>query len=184
MVATRTLRPYTYQDLAELPDDGLRYEVLQGELIVSPAPTPRHQAVIARLIARIDELTGQSRGVVLPSPIDVELSENDIVQPDLVFVTTDRIGIVTKSHVVGAPDIVFEVLSPSTRRIDLIRKASLYARAGVGEYWIVDPETESIEVRAGNEQIASGRFADHDVVVSRAVPGLEIALDRVFANLP
>lgn len=152
-------RPYTVEDLANIPDDGRRYEVIGGELVVSPAPTTKHQRVSIRL-SRIfaDHLDRSGNGEVFAAPLDVVLGTHDIVQPDLVVVLQQHADRVTDAGIEGAPDIVIEITTPSSQRMDRIRKSATYATFGVPEYWIVDPETETILVHA----LVDGRYQPNE----------------------
>ncbi len=136
----------TVEDYLHFPDDGLRHELIDGVHWMSPAPSYAHQVVLGELFARLREmvkLTGL--GDVLLAPLDVELSRWDIVQPDLIVVLRERLHIKTKARLVGAPDLLVEILSPSNPEQDRERKWKLYAAAGVREYWIVDPEARLVE---------------------------------------
>ena len=136
-----------YADYAALPDDGKRYEIHDGELSVTPAPGTRHQGVSMTLGSALHAyVTAHRLGRIFAAPIDVILSDTTIVQPDLVFVAADRASIISERGIEGAPTLVVEILSPSTARIDLNRKLQLYARHGVPYYWIVAPDTRSIDV--------------------------------------
>ena len=136
----------TYSDYAALPDDGRRYELHWGELSVTPAPGIRHQRVILPLGSRLYEhVRARGLGEVLVAPTDCILSNVTVVQPDILFVATDRKAIISERGIEGAPTLVVEVLSPSTARLDRDRKMKLYAEHGVPYYWIVDPETRSVE---------------------------------------
>ncbi len=140
-------RRLTYEDYVLLPDDGKRYEIIDGELHVSPAPTPRHQRVslkLARWLLRTLEDAGL--GEVYDAPIDLLLHANTVVQPDILFVRTENLSIVGEKNLQGPPDLVVEILSPSSRRRDRLVKFEAYARLGVPSYWIVDPEEQTIEV--------------------------------------
>ena len=136
----------TYSDYAALPDDGRRYELHQGELSVTPAPGVRHQRVIIPLGSRLYEhVRARGLGEVLVAPTDCILSNVTVVQPDILYVATDRQTIISERGIEGAPTLAVEVLSPSTARLDRGRKMTLYAEHGVPYYWIVDPETRSVE---------------------------------------
>jgi len=136
----------TYDDYIALPEDGPRYELYEGELIVMPATSPRHQAVIVNLfIAVAQHVWGHGLGDVSPAPIDVILSRITVVQPDLVYVDTAGPGIVTDGGIEGTPTLVVEVLSPSTEARDRGVKQALYARYGVPFYWIADPDTRTVQ---------------------------------------
>ncbi len=135
---------FTYQDLAQLPDDGKRYELADGELVVSPAPTYDHQRIVwqfSRLLMRAED-AGFGQGVV--SPIDVVFGRYATTQPDLLFIGRERLHIIANGRVQGAPDLIIEILSPWTREHDLGWKKTLYAREGVRYYWVVDPIAQSV----------------------------------------
>ena len=137
----------TYDDYAALPDDGRRYELYEGELIImTPSPRPRHQVVIGNLhMLMAEHVRGHGLGQVYLSPIDVILSRITVLQPDLVYIERARLGIVTERAIEGAPTLVVEVLSPSTDARDRGVKQALYARYGVPFYWIVDPEAGTVQ---------------------------------------
>ena len=162
----------TYQDYAALPDDGRRYELYEGELVMTPSPRPRHQVVIGNLYMLMAEhIRPRGFGEVYLSPIDVILSRITVVQPDLVYVERDRLGIVTERAIEGAPTLVVEVLSPSTGARDRGIKQALYARYGVPYYWIVDPATRRVEAMrlSGGAYEAAGAL---DETTSSALPPL------------
>ena len=136
----------TYQDYAALPDDGLRYEIHDGELSVTPAPGRTHQAVVGRLFAiLLEHVTARELGEVYVAPFDTILSNITVVQPDIVFIANDRLAILAERGVEGAPTLVVEVISPSTVRIDRVTKLALYARHSVPYCWIVDPPARTVE---------------------------------------
>jgi Uma2 family endonuclease len=141
---TRTI--LTYKDYEALPADGRRYELHAGELSVTPAPGPRHQQVSRNLALALHEHARTQRlGEVLYAPIDCILSDTTVVQPDILYVARERLGIITSRGIEGPPTLVVEILSPSTVQIDRGVKRQLYARHGVPHYWIVDLEARSIE---------------------------------------
>lgn len=147
----------TYQDFCELPDDGRRYEIHEGELVVNPAPGPSHQRAIGNLyVALRPHVEARELGEVLLSPLDCILTDETIVEPDLVYVTPEQLGRVSERGVEGPPTLVVEVLSRSTARIDKVRKLQLYARYGVPYYWIVDPASLTIQAFA----LQSGRYTE------------------------
>jgi Uma2 family endonuclease len=184
MIATQ--RPLTYDDLRELPDDGNRYEIIGGELVMNPAPRRDHQEVVANLdwiLQRFLRASGLGRAYT--HPVDVYLGRHDIVQPDLIVITADRLGIYEPEGIVVAPpDVVVEILSPSTRGIDRIRKMALYARTGVPEYWIADPHRKTlvIHVLSGEEYVPVEADADGSLP-SQILPGLRVDPSEVFAGL-
>jgi Uma2 family endonuclease len=175
---------FTYEDYKLLPEDR-RHEIVEGELLVTPAPGTRHQRILVRLILKLAAFVeAGSLGTVLPAPTDVVLANESVVQPDLLFVTRERLGIIDPAAVHGAPDLVVEVLSPSTASRDQVVKRKLYARYGVREYWIVDPVASSIEVlvkcQAG---LGTGRvFSAGSLLTSPLLPGLSLSVDDVFAE--
>jgi Uma2 family endonuclease len=181
-VASRKL---TYEDLRYWPEDGKRHELIDGEHCVTPAPIPRHQIVSGRLFSRVGRVVDQGQlGLLLYAPVDVVLSEIDVVEPDLVFIGASRLGIVRETHVQGAPDLVVEILSPSTRRRDEITKRHLYEQHGVPEYWVVDPELDAIKVYrlgdGGYRREAELTVEAGDELTSPVFPGLRVPLAEIF----
>ena len=160
------LSQITWQDVQQLPDDGHRHEAIEGELHVTPAPSIRHQRVSQKLeqeLLRLLEAPGH--GIVIDAPVGVEFpSTGEGVQPDIVFVSSARTHIIADAAIRGAPDLVVEILSPTTERRDRGVKRKLYERQGVLEYWIVDLETETVEVwtfgERPSERPALQRFTD------------------------
>ena len=176
---------WTYADYARLPDDGMRYEVIRGELFMSPAPRPLHQVVITLISYFLVEFLRVNRlGKSFVSPIDVVLPQQlgDPVQPDIVFITNERLSIVGELNIQGAPDLVMEVLSPSNPEYDRTLKYEIYAEAGVPEYWIVDPHERTIEVFAlrdgGYEQL--GRYGEGETARSELLDGFTAAIDEII----
>jgi len=143
-VATRVI--LTYKDYEALPADGRRYELHEGELSVTPAPSPRHQQVSANLFMLLRQhVRAHGLGEVLYAPIDCILSDITIVQPDLVYVEPSRLGAISARGIEGPPTLVVEVLSPTSVQIDRGVKFQLYARHQIPYYWIVNPDTRTIE---------------------------------------
>ncbi len=138
--------PFTYEDLLHTPDDGKRYEVLEGVLSVSPAPSVQHQRLVKRLQRLLMRAEEAGAGEWFPAPLDVVLSQHNVVEPDLLFVAQGRLGIVTADNVQGAPDLVVEIISAGSRKRDVITKQHMYERHGVPFYWLVDPEEETLRV--------------------------------------
>lgn len=152
---------------------------------MTPAPTPGHQGVSSNLHMRLGPFAREHRlGVVLYAPLDVLLSEHDVAQPDLLFISKERAGILKKTHVLGAPDLLIEILSNSTRRRDETLKSDRYERSGVLEYWLVDPLRRSVQVfrRSDAGFLAPLRFsaAAGDVLTTPLLPGLEILVGEIF----
>jgi Uma2 family endonuclease len=130
----------TYEDYAELPNDGRRYEIHEGELSVTPSPGTPHQQIIGNLNDVLRRhVHGAGIGEVFLSPLDVVLSNTTVVQPDLIYVDASRRAVVTRRAIEGAPTLAVEIISPSTPRIDRVTKLQLYAKYRVPWYWIVDP---------------------------------------------
>ena len=137
---------FTYEDLLYAPDNGKRYEVLEGDLIVSPSSNRKHQRAVHRLHAWLTTWEDADRGQVYTAPFDVVLSQRDVVEPDLLFIAKDRLHILTDENVQGAPDLVVEVISEGSRRRDAITKRHIYEHYAVRFYWLVDPEEETVRV--------------------------------------
>ncbi|HKI04981.1 MAG TPA: Uma2 family endonuclease [Thermoanaerobaculia bacterium] len=186
-MAIRDIVPHklTYEDYILFPEDGQRHEILDGEHYVTPAPTPDHQGVSSNLHLKLGPFVRERRlGVVLYAPLDVLLSEHDVTQPDLLFISNQRAGILTKTHLLGAPDLVIEILSNSTRRRDETLKRDLYERFGVLEYWLVDPLHRSVRVflRSSKGFLPPLRLsaAAGDVLTTPLLPGLKIPVSEIF----
>ena len=160
LVSTMPLPSITWQDVQQMPDDGNRYEAIEGDLYVTPAPTFRHQRVSWRLGKALDRLLEEpGHGVVVQAPFGVEFpATGEGVQPDFLFVSEARRGIISNASISGAPDLVVEILSPSTASRDRGLKLRLYERQGVREYWIVDPDENVVDVWRFGEEPAHERF--------------------------
>jgi len=173
----------TYEDYCALPDDGKRYEIIEGELYVTPSPSRTHQEFAGNLLVVLKPFVAARRlGVVYIAPFDVIFEETSVVVPDLLFVAQDRVGIVTDRGVRGAPDLIVEILSPGTARRDRVEKAKLYARHGVGHYWLADPEARILEVYELTEgqYRRSASLADDDSFSPSLFPGLTIPLSSLW----
>jgi Uma2 family endonuclease len=175
----------TYDDFVLFPDDGKRHELIDGEHYVTPSPNLRHQEILKRLLVLMENWLAIHRiGKVFCAPLDVLLSNVDVVEPDVLYVSNERKALLALNNITGAPDLVIEIGSPSTRQRDETIKRQLYERTNVTEYWIVDPEIDVIRVyrRSG------ARFArpmelsreNGDVLTTALLPGLDIPLTRVF----
>ena len=173
---------FTYEDYLRTPDDKL-YELIDGELILTPSPGRAHQGARARLGSQLYSFVREhDMGFVYSVRRDVVLSDTDIVQPDLMFISNERMHIDTEAEVWGGPDLVVEILSPSTAARDRTVKRSLYARNGVNEYWLVDADARTITVmllgEQGFEPVAT--YGEGDTLVSPTLPGFSILVDEVF----
>jgi Uma2 family endonuclease len=183
-VPVESLRPLTYDDLDHFPDDGQRREIITGELTVTAAPTPVHQQIAERLVRLIGNFVELHQlGVLYPAPIDVRLSATDVVEPDLVFISEARSSIVSEKYISGAPDLVAEILSPSSQRTDLVRKRALYAHSGIGEYWIIDPDRKTVQIHRLAEGVYVPVVDAKGQPVSEIFAGLVIDVERLFANI-
>ena len=175
---------WTFDDWLRLPGDEFRYEIVEGELHVSPSPSTGHQFVVTSLIAAMHAHVRKHKlGAILTAPVGVRLPEQDtVVQPDVLFVARDRLGIIRDDIIDGAPDLVVEVLSPSNWIYDRTRKQKAYERAGVREYWIVDYRARTVDVLAldGGEFVQRGQYHDGDTVPSEVLPGLAISVADIF----
>ncbi len=172
----------TYDDLRRFPDDNLRRELIDGELIVTAAPNTRHQRVVMKLSARLFAHAEAHGGEVYPAPTDVYFSDSNVVEPDVLFVGPQNLARVEKPFIRSAPDLVVEVSSPSTRRLELVRKRELYERFGVPEYWYVDLDADRVEAHR-MEQGAFGVPAitgRGQVLASSAVPGFSMEVDDLL----
>jgi Uma2 family endonuclease len=187
-MATTSTR-LTYADLVAMPEDGKRHELIDGEHYVTPAPTTRHQLVLGHLyldLAGYVEANGL--GQAFFAPLDVVLSDYDVVEPDLLFVSTERLARIGRAYVHAAPDLAVEVLSPGTRKIDATKKLRLYEKFGVAEYWMIDPEAEWVEVyrasSVGEHRLHQAarllRERGDGPLTSPLFPGLVLQLDRLF----
>ena len=189
-------RRVSYDDLAQMPEDGRRYELYDGEVFVVPSPILLHQVVAMRLWRILDDYARRAGGLAVASPIDIVFSDYDVVQPDIVFLTADSMRTVSlMDRVRQSPDLAVEVLSPSTASNDRGRKMRMFQRYGVPEYWIVDPIEKNIEIyrlaESAYELVGtfSGSAADalggssgpHSRSCERFSVGSSIALGR---NLP
>lgn len=184
-MAPQTTTKLTYEDYVKLPDDGNRYEIIDGELLVNPAPVPLHQLVVGEIwFALKSHFREHGGGKVISSPVDVVLEESGIVQPDLIVILERRAQILGPTNVQGAPDLVIEVLSDRTRRYDELDKRRLYERSGVDEYWIVDPVVELLKIyrRAGESYVRVAEISTETggAITSPLLPGFSLDIAAVF----
>lgn len=178
-------RKLTYNDYVLIPEDRLRHEILEGQHYVSPVPTLAHQGAVGALAATIGLYARKQRlGRVVAAPVDVLFSRHDVAQPDLVFVSAERAGIMGELNIQGAPDIVVEVLSDSTRERDETVKRALYERCHVREYWLADPDERTVQVfrHTGSAFEPAVTFSSEagDVLTTSLLAGLEIPVSEIF----
>ncbi len=175
----------TYEDFLQLPDDGRRYEILDGVLYMSPSPRPIHQRILFTFAGLVDHhVVTHDLGEVFIAPVDVLLSEHDIVEPDLVFIAKANEHIVGETNIRGVPDLLAEVLSPSKPTYDTRDKLSVYARCGVPFYWWLDPDKRTLtELRLVNGVYSVVvELSANDLFRPVLFPGLEIPLNGIWVR--
>ncbi len=174
---------YRYADLATFPDDHLRREIIDGDLIVTPSPIVRHQDAVGNIFFRLRSYVSQSGGRTFVAPLDVYFADDNVVEPDVLFVGQGRAEQIAKKYIKDAPDLVVEVSSPSTRRLELVRKRELYQRFGVPEYWYVDLEADRVEVYrlSGGSYPPPELLYPGDTLTSPHLPGFAISVDEALA---
>ena len=175
---------FTYEDYRNLPEsETKRYELLEGDIVMVPSAATYHQRISVRLQYILEGLVQQhSLGSIYSAPCDVVLSEENVVQPDIFFVSKARSQIIKEECIEGAPDLVIEILSPATSGRDRTYKRTLYARHGVQEYWLVDPKEQAVEVLTLSQaQFKPTRiYRKADVLKSALLSNLEINLSEIF----
>ena len=175
---------WTYTQYAELPDDGRRYEVIDGVLYMAPAPGAAHQSAAVLFVTHLTthvQLAGLGR--IYVAPLDVELAPDVVVQPDVLVVLNANLEVITPSRIVGAPDLVIEIASPSTAAYDRRAKQDAYAHGGVPEYWVADPATRTVEVMTleqGAYRVV-GVYQNQALLPSRVLPGLPVRVAQFFS---
>ncbi|CAG0940610.1 hypothetical protein BROC_01100 [Candidatus Brocadiaceae bacterium] len=175
-------KKYTYEDYLKNPDDK-RYELIDGELLMTPSPVPRHQLISVELLFKLSGFVAENNlGKVLHAPCDVYLDNENVVQPDILFISKDRLNIIGDKNIQGAPNLVIEIISENSVYRDMVQKKRLYARFGVKEYWIVIPEEEEIEVYTlkDNTYQLYQTYGKADTLESPALKGLKIVLKEIF----
>lgn len=173
---------YTYEDYLQIEDEH-RYEVLKGELIMVPAPLTVHQKTSINLTILITSYVREKKlGEVLYAPTDVVLANDVVVQPDILFIAKDRTGIIGEKAVTGAPDLIVEIVSPTSASYDTIEKRNIYEKHGVKEYWLIFPQEKAVEVLTVEDGIyrefSKGRKAG--VVNSKVIGGLAVEMGELF----
>ena len=184
MVRPKPWIKFTVKDYMSMPD-GKRYQLLHGEMILAPSPNTIHQSILRRLSRAIEDFVAENAlGQVWFAPLDVVLSNHDVAQPDILFVSNSRSSIVTEANIQGAPDLVVEILSSGTATYDRGYKQALYSRHGVREYWLVDPDAETVEVLAQGAQslLLHATHGRGESLTSPLLPGLAIGLEQVFGQ--
>lgn len=177
---------WTYDYYATLPEDGHRYEIVDGVLLdMTPAPGIPHQNAVLQFSYYLTiHVKNRGRGKVFPAPIDVALSPKKVFQPDIAVILNARLDRITTSHINGAPNLIIEVTSPRTAKYDQTTKRKAYAYAGVTEYWLVDPILETVEVLSLQDAVYSsmGIFCGENTLISHIVPTIaEVPVQQFFA---
>ena len=182
MVSPKPKAKLTYEDYAKTPDDE-RWELIDGELFRMPSPNVAHQRTSMRLASRMDSFVEErDLGIVFAAPMDVVLSDTDTVEPDLLFISKERMGIIARLNIQGVPDLVVEIHSPSTSQRDLTVKRELYARHGVREYWPIDPEARIVRVLLldNGDFVEVGVYREGDTVTSPTLEGFSFRVEEIF----
>lgn len=187
MISLPASLKFTYEEYLTFPEDGKRHELIDGDHYVTPAPLTKHQRIVAALHRLIGPFVYErSLGTVFCAPVDVLLSHVDVVQPDFLFISTTRSSIITERNIQGAPDLVVEILSASTRSNDEGIKYILYERAQVQEYWIIDPHSDTVKVFQFHEGCYdSARELTtqqaKSAIMTPLLPGLSLPLHEIFS---
>jgi len=173
---------FTYTDYLQLPEDK-RYELIEGEFSMVPSPNYLHQVISKRLFRALDDyVRNLELGEVLYAPLDIILSEENVLQPDILFISKERAAIIIDKNIHGAPDLVIEILSPSTMEKDRGLKQKLYAKFGVREYWLVDPDKKIIEVMTLGERgfESTEVYQEGDLLKSPLLKRISITVSEIF----
>ncbi|MFZ3137588.1 MAG: Uma2 family endonuclease [Thermodesulfovibrionales bacterium] len=175
-------KKYTYEDYLKTPEDE-RYELIEGELLMTPSPIPTHQRISRKIAFMLEKVvTENNLGEVFYAPCDIYLDSENVVQPDILFISKERLNIIGEKNIQGAPDLVIEILSENTAYRDFVQKKKLYARFGVKEYWIVIPGEESAEVYILKDKtyILYKTYNKDDTLESPLMKDLKIELKGIF----
>ena len=175
-------KKYTYEDYLKTPDDK-RYELIEGELLMTPSPVTKHQRISGKLEFALRRfVTENGLGEVFDAPLDVYLDNENVVQPDILFISKERLNIIGEKNIQGAPDLAIEIISESTAYRDLVQKKKLYAKFGVKEYWIVVPGEESVEIYILRDNVYQPykTYSKDDILDSPCLQGLKIRLKEIF----
>jgi len=175
-------KKYTYEDYIKTPETE-RYELIEGELLMTPSPVPKHQRISGKLEFNLRRfVTENNLGEVFDAPCDVYLDNENVVQPDILFISKDRLHIIGEKNIQGAPDLVIEIISENSAYRDMVQKKSLYARSGVKEYWIVIPEEELIEIYLLKENIyhLSNAYRKDQALESPNLTGFKLNIKEIF----
>jgi len=183
LMGVEVIPKITFEEFRKFPVDGKRYELVRGEVRVTPVPATRHQAIVQNLSGNLWPFVIKNRlGEVWTAPLDVRLSEDTAFQPDLIFVSNARAGIIQEDWIAGAPDLVVEVSSPSTMTYDRATKLPIYAESGVSEFWLIDSQAKSVEVLKleGKKYFVDAVLAGDQILTSNLFPGWQLPLHDLF----
>ncbi len=173
----------SFEEFRQLPSDGKRYELVHGEVHLTPAPATRHQAIVQNLSGNLWSFVIKNKlGEVWTAPLDVRLGEDTALQPDLIFISNARAGIIQENWIGGAPDLVVEVFSRSTAAYDRATKLPIYAEAGVSEVCLIDPQAKTVEVLKlqGKKYFVEATLAGDQTLASNLFPGWQLPLQDLF----
>ncbi|MBT1704670.1 Uma2 family endonuclease [Chryseosolibacter indicus] len=176
-------KEWTVEDYLQLGEMNTPCQLINGELIMNPSPTPYHQAVIGNLYELIKPLAKEAGGLVFLSPLDVHIDKKNVYQPDLIYIRSSNKHIVTQRAIEGVPDLVIEVISPSNIFSDRNTKKKVYQRIGVAEYWIVDPANQTLEVYLKDQTDPDVPFlyvVTEGIVTSTVLTELQFNLNQIF----
>jgi Uma2 family endonuclease len=182
-MGTGVVPKVTFEEFRQFPVDGKRYELVSGEVHVTPAPATRHQFAVQNLAGSLwPHVIKNHLGEVCTAPLDVRLSKDTALQPDLIFISNARAGIIQEDWIAGAPDLVVEVSSPSTAAYDRATKLPIYAETGVPEVWLIDSQARTVEVLKlqGRKYFVDVTLAGDQVLTSTLFPGWQLPLRDLF----
>ena len=175
-------KKYTYEDYVTT-SDGKRYELIEGELLVTPSPTTKHQRVLREIEFILKKFVSENNlGEIFFAPYDVYLDEENVIQPDIMFISKERLNIIGEKNIQGAPCLTIEIISESSAYRDMVQKKKLYAKFGVKEYWIVIPGEGLIEIYLLKDGIYKflKTYRKNDALESTTLKGLKIELKEIF----
>ncbi|SPE29479.1 conserved hypothetical protein [Acidobacteriia bacterium SbA2] len=183
LMGVEVIPKITFEEFRQFPVDGKRYELVRGEVHVTPAPATRHQAIVQNLSGNLWPFVIKNRlGEVWTAPLDVRLSRDTVLEPDLIFISNARAGIILENWIEGPPDLVVEVLFPSTATYDRATKLPIYAESGVSEYWLIDSQVKTVEVLKlqGKKYFVDAILAGDQTLISDLFPGWQLSLRDLF----
>ncbi|MBI5193295.1 MAG: Uma2 family endonuclease [Nitrospirae bacterium] len=175
-------KKYTYEDYLKTPEDK-RYELIEGELFMTPSPITNHQRISRKIEFLLEKfVTENDCGEIFYAPYDVYFDDENVLQPDILFITKERLNIIGDKNLQGAPDLVIEILSENNAYRDLIQKKKIYARYGVKEYWIVVPGEKTIDIHILNDKIYQlyKTYGEEDTLESQILKGFKMELKGIF----